>query len=301
MKPLRVLVSLMASNNDYQREQAVAVEQAARRLGVEAKVLYAENDSMVQARQLREVLQGAPESRPDAILCHPVDSPLETIARSSIDAGIGWAVLNREVNFLPDIRQKSKTPALCVLVNQEEVGRIQARQFAALLPKGGSILYIQGTAGNFSAERRTAGMRATKAANLQVMSLRGRFTEDSGYSVVKDWLKLATTRDARIDLVGAQNDNMALGAQRAFREDSGGRWAHLRYTGCDASGEIGRGRIQKGVLAASIAIPTTAGIALELIVAALKTGTQATAVTMLAPASFPAVEKLSPLPVEAAR
>jgi len=295
VKPLRVLVSLMTSKNDYQQQQAAAATEAARRLGVEAKIIYAENDSMVQNQQLRQVLQGQAESRPDAIICHAVDSPFEQVARSAADAGIGWAVLNREVSFLTDLRQKSKAPVLCVMVNQEEVGHIQARQFAALLPKGGMVLYIQGTAGNYSAERRSAGMRAKKAPNLQILNLRGRFTEESGYEAVKAWLGLFTTKDARISLVGAQNDNMALGAQRAFHEDTSGRWKHLRFTGCDAAGDAGRGRVLKGVLAASIAIPPTAGLALETIVSALRGGLQPAAVTMLTPASFPPVEKLTPL------
>jgi ABC-type sugar transport system substrate-binding protein len=263
---------------------------------VEAKVIYADNDSMVQGKQLREILNAPPDSRPNAILCHAVDSPFEQMVRSAVEAGVGWAVLNREVTYLADVRQKTKVPVVCVMVDQEEVGRIQARQFTALLPKGGVVLYVQGAAGNYSAERRTAGMRATKAANLQVMSLRGRFTEDSGYQAAKDWLTLPTTQQAKINLVGAQNDNMAMGAQKAFKENSSTRWAHLRFTGCDAAGEIGRGRIQRGILLASIAIPTTAGIALELLVNALRTGALPTAVTMLAPASFPAIEKLPPLP-----
>jgi ABC-type sugar transport system substrate-binding protein len=295
MKPPRVLISLMTSNNDYQREQAAVAEQTARRLGVEATIVYGENDAMIQSQQLRQALHAPQESRPDAIICQPVDSPHEQIASAAVQAGIGWVILNREVTYLADLRQKSKVPVLCVMIDQEEVGRIQARQFATLLPKGGVVLYVQGTAGNYSAERRSAGVRATKAANLQVMNLRGRFTEESGYQTVKDWLHLATTQHARVNLVGAQNDNMALGAQKAFREDVSGRWTHLRFTGCDASGTVGRGRIERGVLIASVAIPPTTGLALELLVAALKSGSQPAAVTKLAPVSFPPVEKLSPL------
>jgi ABC-type sugar transport system substrate-binding protein len=296
MKPQRVLISLMTSKNDYQQEQAAAAEQAARRLGVEVKVIYAENDSMIQSQQLRQVLNGPADMRPDAIICHAVDSPFEQIARSAVESGIGWAILNREVTYLTDLHQQSKVPVVCVMVNQEEVGRIQARQFATLLPKGGVVLYVQGAAGNYSAERRTAGMRAAKPANLQVMSLRGRFTEESGYKAAKDWLDLPTTRDAKLNLVGAQNDNMALGAQKAFKENSSSRWSHLQFTGCDAAGAVGRSRIQKGILIASIAIPPTAGIALELLVASLKAGTKPTALTMLAPASFPVLESIKPLP-----
>jgi hypothetical protein len=45
----------------------------------------------------------------------------------------------------------------------------QARQFSALLPGGGTVLYIQGTAGNYSAERRAVGMKAFGAPNAGIL------------------------------------------------------------------------------------------------------------------------------------
>jgi len=47
--------------------------------------------------------------------------------------GIGWALLNREDDYLTELRNTDK-PAFCVTVYQEDVGRIQGRQFGALLP-----------------------------------------------------------------------------------------------------------------------------------------------------------------------
>jgi ribose transport system substrate-binding protein len=35
---------------------------------------------------------------------------------------------------------------------------------------------------------------------------------------VQSWLKLATSQSASIDLVGAQDDSMAMGARKAFQE-----------------------------------------------------------------------------------
>ena len=52
MKTLRFIVSLTTNENDYQIEQAAAAEKAARRLGVEIQVIYAENDAITQSQQI---------------------------------------------------------------------------------------------------------------------------------------------------------------------------------------------------------------------------------------------------------
>ena len=49
MKDLNFLVSLTTADNDYQAEQAMAAENAARRLGVNVEVIYAENDAVTQS------------------------------------------------------------------------------------------------------------------------------------------------------------------------------------------------------------------------------------------------------------
>ena len=59
-----------------------------------------------------------------------------------------------------------------VSADHEEIGRIQGRQFAALLPRGGSVLYIKGPSRSSSARKRTAGMIETKPSNIQAAMLR---------------------------------------------------------------------------------------------------------------------------------
>jgi ABC-type sugar transport system substrate-binding protein len=294
MNKLRVFLSLMTSSNDYQQEQASAAEQSARRLGVETHIIFAENDAITQSQQLLSIIQSAPDARPDGIICHPVGTALAQVGRAAVQNGIGWVVLNRELDYLAEIRCSGKAPAFCVTVDQEEVGRIQSRQFAALLPEGGLILYIQGASGNFSAERRLAGMQSIKPKNLEVRMLRGNFTEQSGYDAIKSWLRLATSRDTNVRLVAGQNDAMAVGARKALIEDSTTHWAHLMFTGCDACGEAGQNLVRKGTLKASIVLPPTAGLAMEMLAHSRESGSQPTASTVLMPLSFPPIEKLEP-------
>ncbi len=58
MKKLSFLVSLTNDENDYQQEQQAAAEKAARRLGVDLKIVHASNDAVTQSQQLLHYIQG---------------------------------------------------------------------------------------------------------------------------------------------------------------------------------------------------------------------------------------------------
>jgi len=64
MKTLRVLVALLTNDNDYQIEQANSATQMASKLGVEAKIVYADNDAINQSTQILKAIQAAPRSAP---------------------------------------------------------------------------------------------------------------------------------------------------------------------------------------------------------------------------------------------
>jgi ABC-type sugar transport system substrate-binding protein len=79
-------------------------------------------------------------------------------------------------------------------------------------------------------------MNRTKPANIVVKTMRANWTEESAYRAVSAWLRLRTSLETRIDLVGAQDDSMAAGARRALREIAEGdreRWLKIPFTGCD--------------------------------------------------------------------
>src|SRR5213078_1054397 len=219
MKKLRFLVSLTTNDNDYQIEQAQSAEAAARKFGVELQVIYADNDAITQSTQLLKAIQAEESHRPDAVVFEPVGgTALPQVARAAASAGIGWAVLNRDAAYIPELRKSSSAPVFGVSSNHLEIGRIQGRQFAALLPHGGSILYIQGPAENSAAKERTTGMQEMKPSNIHFTALRAQWTEESAQRAVRSWLKLMTSQRAAIDLIGAQDDSMALGARKAFEE-----------------------------------------------------------------------------------
>src|SRR3954451_12354996 len=126
-------------------EQATAAEEAAQRFGAELQILDAENDAIVQSQQLLKIIQSNTEPRPDGIIFEPVGgTAMPQVARAAAAAGIGWVILNREVDYLVDLRRNFKVPLFTLTSDHEEIGRIQGRQIAALLPQAGSVLLIQG-------------------------------------------------------------------------------------------------------------------------------------------------------------
>src|SRR5258708_23170541 len=151
MKKLSFLVSLTNDDNDYQQEQAAAAEKTARRLGVDLQIVHASNDAVTQSQQLLHFIQGSASSRPDAIVFEPSGgTAFPQVARAAVAADIGWVVLNHDAEYLKQLRQARQGPVFSISCAHEAVGKIQGNQFAALLPQGGSMLYIEGP-GNRSA------------------------------------------------------------------------------------------------------------------------------------------------------
>src|SRR5881227_4410840 len=115
MKKLNFLVSLTTNDNDYQMEQAVDTEAAARRLGVDVQIIYADNDAITQSQQLLKVIQSRSDAHPDAIIFEPVGgTALPQVARAAATAGIAWVVLNREVEYISELRSTYKIPIFSI-------------------------------------------------------------------------------------------------------------------------------------------------------------------------------------------
>ncbi len=297
MKKLSFLLSLPTNDNDYQQEQAAAAEKAARHLGAELKIIHADNDAVTQSQQLLEYIQGAAAARPDAIVFEPAGgTAFPQVARAAATAGIGWVVLNHDADYLSQLRASHDSPMFCISSNHEEVGKIQGRQFAALLPQGGSILYIEGPANSSAAKERTRGMNQTRPANIRVKNMRANWTEESAYRTVSSWLRLSTSQAMRIDLVGAQDDSMATGARKAFaevEESERQRWLKIPYTGCDGMPKTGQAWVRTGLLTATIYIRPNADLALEMLAESIRTGVTLPERKITVPESIPSLEELT--------
>lgn len=296
MKKLNFVLSLTNNDNDYQLEQAVAAEEAAQHLGVQLQILSADNDAITQSQQLLKVIQSS-DAHADGIIFEPAGgTAMPQVARAAAAAGIGWVVLNREVEYISELRKAYRIPAFALTSNHEEIGRIQGRQLAALLPSGGSVLYIQGPAESLAAKQRTSGMYETKLPEIDVKPMKAQWTEASSYRVVSSWLRLSTSHQTRIDAVAAQDDSMAVGARKAFQQLPEGilrdRWLKLPYLGCDGLPNSGQAWVRQGLLTATIYIPPNAGKAVEMLAHTIQTGELPPEQTLTVPVPYPALELL---------
>jgi ABC-type sugar transport system substrate-binding protein len=298
MKKLNFLVSLTTNDNDYQIEQAASAEEGARRLGADLQIIYADNDAINQSQQLLKVIQSSATARPDAIIFEPAGSTaLPQVARAAISAGIGWVVLNREADYIAELRTANRVPVFCVTADHRQVGRIQGQQIGALTPPEGSVLYVQGPSGSDAAQQRTEGMQQAKPATVQVRMLRAQWTEGSSYQAVSAWLRLSTSRTLQMDAIVAQDDSMAIGARKAFQEISDSQqkehWLSLPFMGCDGMPKTGQAWVRSGLLAATVIVPPNAGLALEMLAKSVQSGTLPPERSFTNVRSFPSISDLT--------
>ena len=305
MKKLRFVISLTTHDNDFQMEQAAAAQDAANRLGVDIEIIYAENDAIQQSQQLLHVIQSN-SALPDGIIFEPVGgTAFPLVAKAAAAAGIGWVVMNREVEYLSELRRSYKVPLFSVTSDHEEIGRIQGRQVSAMLPKGGSVLLIQGPAESMASKHRTAGLYDTKPIGVQIKVLKSNWTEAGAYRIVSSWLKLSTSLQTPLDLVVSQNDAMAIGARKAFQEIGDAtvraRFAHLPYLGIDGVRSTGQSWLKRGLLNATVVVPPNTDLAIQMLTHAVQTGTIPSEKTLTTPRSLPSIEELAKNPAQSAK
>jgi len=290
-KTYHFVLSLITRDNDYQLEQAAAGQQAASRLGVDLQTLFADNDAIKQSTQILNVIQNS--ERPDAILVEPASrTGFPKVAHAAVSAGTAWVVLNSEADYLNDLRAGAKVPAFSVSADNQQVGRIQGQQLAALLPRGGSVLYLQGPTSSSVVAQRATGMLETKPTDVSIKTLKSvDWTEDGGCHAVSSWLRLSTSRNDVINAVQAQNDFLALGARRAIEQETSGQDRENRmklpFLGVDGLVRTGQAWVKQGSLTATVIVPPTAGQALEILLQGMRAGIQPPERTLVGCHSFP--------------
>ncbi|MGA1987620.1 MAG: substrate-binding domain-containing protein [Candidatus Sulfotelmatobacter sp.] len=295
MKRLEFLVSLITEDNDYQLEQAASAQAAAAKLGADVHIIYSGNDAVQQTQQILNFIQD-PSKRPDAILAEPVGTGMAQIAKAAVGAGIAWALINSDVDYIPQLRQRASVPVFAIMSDHEAIGKIQGQQIAAFLGEQGCVLYLEGPSVREVAKVRTKGMHSTKPSRVEVKTLKGDWTQNSGYHALKSWLSLSTSRQLHVGMIACQNDDMAIGARRAFEEladlPERDAWLRLPITGCDGLPRSGQEWVRQGRLAATVISPPLVGDAMQLLANALAAGSQPPERTLVAPISFPALKEL---------
>ena len=297
MTKQRLLLSVTNDNNDFQIEQVNGARQAAARLGADLEVVYAQDDGIVQSQQLLGRIQSAAGNRPTVIILEPAGSTtLPHVARAAGTAGIGWVVLSREAEYIAELRSAFHIPSFVVTADHEEIGRIQGRQLAALLPSGGIVLEIQGPSQSKAASLRHAGLFATKPENIHLRAVKAHWTETSAQKAVSSWLSLSTSRGIDIVAVCAQDDSMAIGARKSFEQSEHElrrSWLQIPFLGCDGMPSTGQEWVRRGLLTATVFSPPTAPVAIDLIGRFLQHGTMPPSRTLTETKSIPDIETLA--------
>jgi len=266
MKDKTAGLFLLTRQNDYQRLQETAAVAMAHHLRSPLEVRFAENDARVQTEQIYAFIHAHPAG--SVVVVEPVnDGALEQVARHAVLAGMGWILLNRTTFYLSELRREFPAlPIGVVTADQKEIGRIQAKQFEALLRDKGTVLYVRGPANASAASDRFAGMREiVDPSPLKYQVVYGDWTEESGEQAVSTWLRSAGA--SLIQLVGCQNDAMAAGALRALAGASAQKpsIAQILVTGVDGNPEYGLPLVDRRRLAATVIVPAVAGQAIESI------------------------------------
>jgi ABC-type sugar transport system substrate-binding protein len=294
-----VLLCLTTRGNDYQRQQAADAERTAQSLGIKLTIIDADNDAINQSQLLLKAIQ-TKGKRPEAIIFEPVSGTgLPHVARAAVDAGISWVILNRELSYLNEIRPTETCFVFGFGSNHTEIGRIQAAQVAGLLPDGGDVLLIEGPSDNLAAKQRTDGFLEKKPFKINVKQLKGKWSEESGYQAISSWLRLSTSHQMNVRAVVAQNDDMAMGARKAFEEVSSSaerdKWVKTPFIGVDGLPNTGQAWVKTGKLTATVLVPPNSGVALKALADAVSGGPRPPQYTYTSPLSLPELSRLSAL------
>lgn len=297
MKKLRVVVSL-PNDNAYQHQQGIVAKATGQQLGLDLRVIQANDDSITQSQQLLEIIQSRAEDRPDAFLVEPVTATgLRRVAEAAVAEGIAWVISNSDVDYVKQLRKSSRIPVFVITQGQNEIGRLQGKQLAALLPQGGAVLYIEGPSMSFVAVQRHAGLESVNLGNVQLTSLRSRWSEDSAYQSACAWLRLATSRAEKFDLVAGQSHELAMGARKAFQNLENAelkkKCLQLPFIGIGISSQV-KPLVDGRVLAAAVVTSLTMDLALKLLVRAIESQVQPPERSVVEVSSYPEMEKLTP-------
>ncbi len=282
----KLVISLIEERQEHQRFLAEDGRRAAKAAGFVPEVVFSESNAILQIQQLFQYLRAPDGDRPVALVVMTVSARgAEKVAEAAVKEGIGWVLLNREGEYVANLRREApKVPCFAVNVDYAEVGRIQGRILRALLPGGGPVLYVKGPPDTPSAAARHNGIEeALRGANVELKLVYGDWSAAGTTRSVQDWLRL---KPGEVRAVVAQNDTMAVAARAALLE-AGVAPPKIPVVGCDGLVNAGQRFVREGQLTATVAVPPPTAPAIEILARSLSSGEAPPAVTKLPLAAFP--------------
>ncbi len=210
--------------DQFLQKVADGISARAKEDGVEVNIQASQEKTDVQLGQVETFIA----NKVDAIIVVPVDTdaagPMTEKAQA---AGVPLVYVNR---------RPSNLPATVPYVGSDSLvsGTLEMEQLAKLAGGKGNVVILQGDPANEAAVLRTKGCNDVVAKNpgMKVIKTQaGNWQRDKGQSIMETWLQSGD----QIDVVCANNDEMALGAINALK--AAGKLDKTIVGGIDATGD----------------------------------------------------------------
>jgi ABC-type sugar transport system substrate-binding protein len=306
MTEAKRLALFLTRKDEAQLMWAATVREQARLRGYAFQERWTE-ESVAQNRAISDCLY---QGTADALIVLPVSTSGPAVLLSqAASKGIAIILINRlthDLNpamgwSLPRLR-KDFPSVLTIRVAPDEmsIGRVQGEQILALLPRGGTVIYVQGNMLTSGGIDRTAGLQEVLAGRsiYNVGKVDGGWTSPGAEAALHAWLGLMLLNtDYHPRLVVSQSEMMVEGIQRALdraaNQFSRPELRGLPITGCDGMAGFKRA-VDKGRLAATVELPSRAEAAMRVLDEFWARGLIPSALEVLMPASsYPSLEDLS--------
>ena len=234
VKKIGFIVSTL--NNPFFVDLKSGIEERARELGYEVVVLDSQNDPAKEVSNMEDLTV----KEVDIVLLNPVDS----------DSAVASVMIanNYELPVVTVDRAANGGDVVTHIASDNAVGGSMAAQYLIdQLGGKGNIVELEGTAGSSAARDRGQGFDDKIAeSDMNIIAKQiADFDRTQGLTVMENILQ----SKKNIDAVFAQNDEMALGAQKAL-EDMGMK--DVLIVGFDATDDAVEA-VKNGTMAATVA------------------------------------------------
>ena len=233
-KKITVGFSVSTQNNPFFVSLAKGVEAKAKELGVNVKVVDAQNDPAKQANDIADLLQ----QNISVLLVNPVDSAaVSTSVKAANKANIPVICLDRSAD--------QGNVACLVASDNVKGGEMAADYIVKKLGEKVKVAELEGIPGASASRERGEGFHKIADSKLTVVAKQtAEFDRSKGLTVAENMLQA----NPDIKAIFAQNDEMALGAIEAAK--SAGK--QIFIVGFDGTAD-GVKAVEGGALSATIA------------------------------------------------
>ena len=189
------------------------IEATAKKLGIKVIITDAKGDPAEQVKQIDNFITAGV----DSIVVHVINNDISTtITKKAVDANIPLVYLNRKPEADGAIPVGKK---VAVVASPEiEAGRYQAKYIVGKLGKSGNAVILLGSLGSSPQVGRTTGVKeylSEYAPDFNIIRKQtANWKRPEAIQVMENWFASGD----KIDVVFANNDEMAIGAALVLKE-----------------------------------------------------------------------------------